>query len=157
MNINLLISMAGKLVIPYPAIQRKWFWIFLAAAHIWVGVIAQKWRTWRRSRQIPLFLLELSMSLNVAGLTLWPRVCTLPPSSSPVDVGGRPAALHGAPVPKPIFSKTLSPLCLSRPLKELHCLQFTACIGEQECAQSWTLQKGRTLSEHAGELMEKQA
>lgn len=108
MNINLLISKTfpGRLVVPYPAIWNNSFWIFLASTHIWVGVITQRWKTWRWSSQIPLLLLEpwISISMLLAqSLCSAPTFCT----------SGYRSITSTDPIPKQFSS--LSSLCLSSP------------------------------------------
>lgn len=156
MNIILLMSVKfpWKLVVPYPAIRKKWFWIFfwhlLTPESVWLL------KGERLGYEVNKFL-SSCWSHKSALACSWPEACVLPPPSAPEELE---CHIH-RPCTRAVLQNLVTPLTFSSqhaatrwPLKETYSLQLTACPGEQKHVQCWTLQKDNTFSGFAGELMQ---
>lgn len=154
MNVILLISVTfpWKLVVPYPAIQKKWFRIF--SWHILTLELVWLLKGGRLGYEASRFL-PCCWSHKSALACSWPEASVLPPPSAPEELE---CHIHRsctrAVLQNLVTSLTFSSQHAARrwPLEETFSLQFTACPGEQKHVQCWTLQKGNVFSELAGEL-----
>lgn len=156
MNVILLISVTSpwKLVVPYPAIQKKCFWIFfwhlLTPESVWL-------LKGGRLRYEATRFLSSCWSHKSALVCSWPGACVLPPPSAPAELGmSHPQILYHSNSPKPCHSfDFLIPGCWQKMALERDLLSAVHSLSwKQKHVQCWTLQNSNTISELAGELMQ---
>lgn len=115
MNVILLINVTfpWNLVVPYPAIQKKCFWIFfwhlLTPESVWLL------KGGRLGYEATRFL-SSCWSHKSALVCSWPEACVLPPPSAPAELGmSHPQILYHSNSPKPCHSfDFLIPGCWQR-------------------------------------------